>query len=204
MLPPICLEWPSTVGQFLHIAPLNNINKSPKTLKTNIPVRMNMCKTCRLWRRRKGFVYYLKWLNFFLCILVSLTLIVSSNMNRFLVGLWVIPDGNEAGVEMWSTSSPLCFSVVSLPLPIPLSHSSVPLNHIYFHFHLHHHIIKHPRLHFLKWSQSHSASCVRLALVIPPDKLVCWHTVKNELHSVNAQILMWGTPGGDGGSIKTQ
>lgn len=85
MLPTICLEWPSTVGQFLHTAPLNNINKSPKTLKTNIPVRMNMCKTCRLWRRRKIW-NHLKWLNFFLCILVSLTLIVSSNMSRFLVG----------------------------------------------------------------------------------------------------------------------
>lgn len=117
--------------------------------------------------------------------------------------LWVIPDGNEAGVEMWITSAPLCFSVVSLPLPIPLSHSSVPLNHIYSHFHLHHLIIKHPRLHFLKWSQSHSASCVRLSLLIPPDKLGCWHTVKNESHRVSAQILMWGTTGGDGGSIKT-
>lgn len=38
--------------------------------------------------------------NNFLCIPVKLKLIESSNMTRFLVGSWVIPDGNEAGVRM--------------------------------------------------------------------------------------------------------
>lgn len=104
------------------------------------------------------------------------------------------------------TSSPLCVSVVfsilcsSLPL---LCHSFCPSNHIYFHFRPHHLIIKHPRFHFLKWSQCRSASCVGLSLFIPPDELGGLYTVKKESHRVNAQILMSATKGGDVGSIAT-
>lgn len=82
------------------------------------------------------------------------------------------------------TSSPLCVSVVfsilcsSLPL---LCHSLRPSNHIYFHFRPHHLIIKHPRFHFLKWSQCRSASCVGLSLFIPPDELGGLYTVKKKV-----------------------
>lgn len=78
--------------------------------------------------------------------------------------LWVISDVNEANVKIWITqwlNLPFDCLVVSLPQSILLSCSSASLtlftSIMFLSFHLHHLIIKHPRLHFLKWTDRCSA-----------------------------------------------
>lgn len=178
-------EWTAISSYVVEIGP--NIC-SHETLKTNILLHSGwIC--VNMLQRRFFWSYCLKWFNFS-CIPVKHTLIVSSNMNRFLVGFWEMPDGN---VKMWITSCLLCilFRCIS---PTPSVHQS--------------HLLpfspssSHNQTSQITFSEMKSVSVCLMCRTVPVYSTVV-HCKKNESYRVDAQILMWAAMGRDGGSLET-